>query len=195
MFRGLTDAFQILGTLLPPWALALLGVLIAIIMGPAWFDGVRSKQVRGRIRKLLRAESPDRARYADEALALAGERPRRLVTLVREAHKYGLRDLRDRALTRLHATGRAVEDVRVLKKLVKKDKQKLRDPLQGVVRVEHLLDAGLPVGAEEALAEALAQHPTDPDLLALRARVEAALVQVPTTAADEPLIDASEAPH
>jgi len=190
MFRGLTDFFQILGTMLPPWALALIAVAIAVVMGPAWFDGVRSKQVRGRIRKMLRAPAEAHGGYADEALRLAAHRPRRLVTLVREAHKYGFRELRDQALQRLASTGKAAEDVRVLRQLVKPAPEKLRDPLQGVVRVERLLSAGLPVGAREALDEALAQHPADPDLLALGARVDAAVAD-----AGQALSDASEAPR
>jgi len=175
MFRGLTDFFQILGGLLPPWALALIGVVIALVMGPAWFDGVRSKQVRGRIRKMLRAPTAERPPLAAQALELAGARPRRLVTLVREAHKYDLRDLRDEALRRLVATGKAPEDVRVLRQLVKPPPTPVRDPLQAVVRVERLLELGLAVGAREALDEALAQHPDDPELRELSHRVDDAV--------------------
>jgi len=176
MFRGIGDIVGILQQLLPPWALAILAVVVAIVGGPAWFDNVRGKQIRGQIRKLLRAEDAEaRARHGEQALALAAERPRRLVVLVREAHKYQLTDLRDRALQRLREGGRAQADVEVLERLVRPENKAAPTPLESVVRVEKLLDTGLVVGAEEQLAAALERFPRDPELLALRARVEAAL--------------------
>ena len=184
MFRGLGDFFQILGSLLPPWALAVLGVSLAVIAGPAWFDNVRSKQIRGRIRKMLRATSAERPARADQALVLAAQRPRRLVALVREAHKYDLRALRDAGLERLEQTGSALEDLRVLRELVAPPPQPIRDPLQAVVKVERLVELGLVVGAREALEEGLRQHPGDSDRLRLQGELDALAVS-----------DASEAPH
>jgi hypothetical protein len=173
MFRGLGDVMQILGSLLPPWALAGLGVVLAVVAGPAWFDNVRSKQIRGVIRKMLRATTPEKVPLKEQALELAARRPRRLVALVRESHKYDLKELRDAALARLEALGSAPEDVRVLRALVKPPPPPLRDPLQAVVKVERALELGLVVGAREALAEGLRQHPDDPDLHRLRDEVEA----------------------
>lgn len=177
MFRGLGDIFQTLGSLLPPWALALVALLLAVVAGPSWFDNVRIKQVRGRIRKMLRATTAERVPLAEQALVLAAARPARLVALVREAHKYDLRDLRDEALRRLHRTGRAPEDVRVLRELVQPKKPTYRDPLQAVVKVERLLGLGLVVGAREELELALAQHPEDADLQALDMVVTEAAAQ------------------
>lgn len=174
MFRGLSDVFQILATLLPPWALAGVVAAVLVVGAPAWFDNVRSKQIRGRIRKMLRATTPEKPPLAAEALALAADRPRRLVALIREAHKYDLRDLRDAGLAHLEALGTAPEDVRVLRKLVSPPPARYRDPLEAVVKVERLLDMELPVAAREALDEALRQHPGDADLLALGQRVDAA---------------------
>jgi hypothetical protein len=174
MMRGVGDLIALVQNLLPPWAIALLAVVLVVVIGPAWFDNVRAKQVRGQIRQLLRAQEADKAGYADAALALAGDRPRRLVALVREAHKYLLFDLRDIALRRLRATGRAPDDVAALEKLVAPEDKAAPSTLEAVVRIEQLLEAGLTVGAEEQLTAALRRYPRDPDLLALRARLETA---------------------
>jgi len=173
MFRGIGDIVGILQSALPPWAMALIAVAAVLVGGPAWFDNVRGKQIRGRIRKMLRAEGPEaRHAFAEEALALAGERARRLVTLIREAHKYQLHDLRDRALDRLRETGGSPADVEVLDKLVLPESKAAATSLEAVVRVEKLLDAGLIVGAEEQLVAALERFPRDAELQHLRSRVE-----------------------
>ncbi len=173
MFRGIGDIVGILQSALPPWAMAWIAVVIVLWGGPAWFDNVRGKQIRGRIRKMLRADGPDARRaYAEEALVLAGERARRLVTLIREAHKYQLHDLRDRAMERLRESGGSPADVEVLDKLVLPESKAAPTSLEAVVRVEKLLDAGLVVGAEEQLVAALERFPRDPELQRLRSRVE-----------------------
>jgi hypothetical protein len=174
MFRGIGDIVSILQSFLPPWALAVIAVVALAVGGPAWFDNVRGKQIRGRIRKMLRADGPDaRAAYAHEALELAGERPRRLVTLIREAHKYQLNELRDRALERLREGGASPADVEVLDKLVRPESKAAPTSLEAVVRVEKLLDAGLVVGAQEQLDAAMERFPEDPELRQLRSRLEA----------------------
>jgi hypothetical protein len=153
---------------------ALLVVVAVAVGGPAWFDNVRGKQIRGQIRKMLRAERPtEKASHADEAMALAGDRPRRLVILIREAHKYQLNELRDRALRVLKEGGQAPADVEVLEKLVRPESKAAPTSLEAVVRVEQLLDAGLVVGAEEQLSAALERFPRDRELLALRERLSA----------------------
>jgi len=173
MFRGIGDIVAILQSALPPWALALVAVTVVLVGGPAWFDNVRGKQIRGQIRKMLRADGPGaRAAHADEALQLAAERPRRLVTLVREAHKYQLNDLRDAALERLRDGGKSPADVEVLDKLVQPESKAAPTSLEAVVRVEKLLDAGLVVGAKEQLDAALDRFPNDPELLALDRKIE-----------------------
>ena len=147
-------------------------VVLAAIASPFWFESVRDRQIRGAVRRMVRAEPRQRAAIAEQVMRLAGRRPGRLVAACDAAIKYDLRDLRDRALAALVEAGAPQADLKRLRALVDKPVVRWRDPLEAVVRIEALLDAGLRVGAQETLEQARAAFPGDPDLARLAARVD-----------------------
>ena len=171
MFRGLGDIAQLLLTALPPWALAALAGVLVVVAGPAWFDTVRIKQIKGCIRRMLRAPPNEHAALIEEAFDRAGTRPARLAALVREAHKYGFKGMAERGLQALAGTRRAPADVHALERLLHPPPDAPSTALQAVVRVEQLIAEGLWVGAKEQLEVARKRYPNDADLEMLERRL------------------------
>lgn len=173
MVRGLGDLVQSLELLLPPWAVGLLVAVVAVALLPAWIDNMRVKQIRGTVRRMVRASEPQRLELAERAIRLAGRRRVRLDALVHVAHRYQQVELRRRGLQALEALDPA--SAKQHREAIEREKPKeVLHPLEVVVRVERLLSEGLTDAAQARLDEALERHPDDPDLLALRARVRSA---------------------
>lgn len=174
MTRIFTDLAGVVGQFVPPWAIPIVLVGVAVVALPAWLESVRSKQIKGFVRRMVRANEPERVALADHALRMAGEKRLRLVGLALEALRYDQRALRDQALARLdqHPKGRL--DAKKLRERFEKPAVRFTDPLAAHVRVERLLREGLVVGAAEQLEAARLQFPTDPDLLRLATDVERA---------------------
>ncbi len=173
MARGFGEMMQALGALLPPeWLAAVAGVLLVVAV-PFWLESMRGKQIRGAVRRMVRAEPEAREALIAQVMHLAGTRPRRLVTAVQQAMKYDQRELRDAALAVLVATDRAHADVKQLRAAIDKPPILHRDPLEAVVKIEGLLDQGLRVAAHEHLEAARRRFPGDPELVAVSARVAA----------------------
>lgn len=171
MAAGLSQLIEALSAFLPlRTVLAMVGVLL-VAGSPWWFETVRERQIRGAARRMVRADPAARAELLARVLALAGDRPLRLTTAVEAAIRYDVRDLRDAALATLAATGRAPDAVARLRARIEKPPLAFRDALEAVVRIEGLLEAGLEVGAREALAEAMTAFPGDPDLARLADRL------------------------
>lgn len=173
MARGFGEVMQALSALLPPEALAAVGAVVLLVMAPFWLDSMRGKQIRGAVRRMVRADPETRAALVDRVMSLAGTRPHRLVTLAQHAIKYDQRDVRDAAIAALEATGRAPQDVKRLRAEIEKPPITHRDPLEAIVKIEGLLDQGLVVAAAEHLDAAERRFPGDPELAALRRRVGA----------------------
>ncbi len=171
MFRIFSDLGQALSTLVPPWALPWVLVAIGAAAVPLWLESVRGKQIKGAIRKMVRASDGERPALAERALSLAGASRGRLIGLVQEALRYGQPALAEQGLARLEAHPRGRQDAAHLRARVEKPGAKFRDPFEASVRIERLIDEGLRVAAEEQLEEALAHFPRDEELLALRARL------------------------
>jgi hypothetical protein len=159
-------------TLFLPWKLVvgLLAVLVVAAL-PSWVENMRERQLRGSVRRLVRAEQTERVRLLEDTFGLAGERPSRLVRLVEAGRQYDQRDVVDRALTHLDRLDAAA--AHRLRTAAAPPKPKVRDALEAVVRVEGLLREGMAVRAAEVLEESLREHPADPELLALRERLAA----------------------
>ena len=168
MTRIFSDVGQLLTALIPPWALPFVLVAIGVALVPPWIESVRSKQIKGALRRMVRAEPEEQKRLADWALDLAGQKRTRLIGFVQEAIRYGHRDLVEEGLLRLEAHPRAHEDALKLRERVQGPRPRFRDPVEASVRIEGLLDQGLLVGAEEQLSLALGQFPDHPDLMAHR---------------------------
>lgn len=175
MFRGITDLIEVLAQLVPTPVLIGILVVAGLAAIPAWVRSVRTRQIKGCLRRAARAHD-DTERHAelDAAFARAGDRPRLLVGLIEQAIRNGQPEAWRRGLDALAATGRAELDLARLRRKVEPPDDRVRDPLQAIVRVERHLRAGLVVAAEEALEEALADHPDDPDLRELAERVAVA---------------------
>lgn len=173
MVRGFGEVLESLGQLLPPWVVATVAFVLLVAVLPAWVDNVRSKQVRGAVRRMVRASDQGRLDLAERAMRLAGRRPTRLTALVEHAHRYQQLDLRRRGLAMLQRVDPAGAEH--LLATIERDRPKqVFHPLEVVVRVERLLDEGMIDAAAARLDEALARYPDDPDLLALRSRLRSA---------------------
>lgn len=169
MFRGITDIFALLGQLLPIEVLVPLAGLAILVAIPLWWRSVRVRQIKGALRTSARARTEsERTEATERAFRLASGRPRLLVALTEQAIRNGQTFVWRRGLEELEATGRAELDAAALRRKVLAPPKTVRDPLEAIVRIERMRAAGLHVAADEVLAEALASHPEDPELLALR---------------------------
>jgi hypothetical protein len=180
MVRALGDLINTLTIFVPLRVLVLVGVGLAITAAPYWMEAMKDRQLRGMVRRCVRAENVDRNELVDDILRRAGDKPNRLLTVVHSAAHYAQRDVHDRALAALEATGKAAADVKRLRREAEKPAVQVRDPLVATIRIEKLLDAGLTVAAREQLDAALRAFPGDPDLEALRARAYAEPAGAPT---------------
>jgi hypothetical protein len=89
-----------------PWPVALGALAVLLVMGgPSWLESARHRELRGVVRQIGRVHDrpEDRETLVARAFRLAGQRPDRLTTLGREAHRRALPHLRDRAWDALQA--------------------------------------------------------------------------------------------
>lgn len=171
MFRAFTDIAQLIGQLVPTWLMIPIAIGLGLLALPFWLRSMKSKQISGRARRMVRADPDLRSRLRREILELAGETPALLFTAGQQAIKYDLRDLRDVVLERLEATGKAPEDVAHLRSKIEPEKKPIPHPLEVAVNVERLLEEGMIDTARQRLAEALDRYPDDPDLQELDRQV------------------------
>lgn len=163
--------------LLPPWAVLAVFVVVLLLAVPAWLDNMRIKQIRGTVRRMVRAEPDQREKLGRDALWLASRRVKRVVALVEASIQYDQRALQSEALALLDGVS-PQEARRLRSKLAPEAEKKVLHPLEVVVRVERLLAEGMVEAARDRLEEGLARHPDDPDLLAWVPRVQAASEEV-----------------
>lgn len=169
MAKVIGDLYAFL-TLFLPWKLVVgVGVALAFVAVPYWFETVREKQLRGQVRRMVRAEQHERVRLVEETFGLAGDRASRLARLVEAGRHYDQRDVVERALGELHKVDAPLA-VRLQSQLAP-PRPKARDGLEVAVRVEALLASGMGDRAREVLEEGLRDHPADPELTALRDRL------------------------
>jgi hypothetical protein len=173
MMRGLTDLLGLLGVLLPSWAVGVVLALIGLAIAPFWWSSMRTKQMRGKVRQMVRAEPEERDALQRQIMEIAGTHPFRLANLCREATRYGQFELRREALAALKATGKLVEDVRIFDAQSRADpKTPFAHPLGAVAIVEGLIADGLEGVARDRLRQARAQFPRSGELSALADRLE-----------------------
>ncbi len=179
MTRAFTDIAQLIGQVIPPWALVPLVLLLALAALPFWLQSVKGKQISGLARRMVRAPTEEREQMLERVLALAGSKPALLRTAIEQAIKYDHLDLRKRALAALEDTGKAPQDVAQIRAKLEPEPKPVPHPLEVAVNVERLIGEGMFDTARLRLDEALIRYPRDSDLLALRARVDEARVQLP----------------
>jgi hypothetical protein len=165
---GLGQLVRSLSEVVPLRTLVVVLLVVAILALPAWLETVRERQLRGTVRRMVRADPDQRAALVDRALTLAAHVPRRLSVLAGEAIRYDQRDVRDRALAALEEVG---GDTTVLRAKIERPKARFRDPVEAAVRIEGLVGEGLLEAAREQLAEARAAFPDDPELAFLETKV------------------------
>lgn len=172
MFRGITDIVSGLAQVVPfPVLVAILAVA-AVLAFPLWLNSVRTRQIKGRLRRAARAHDADtRAAEVQAAFDITRGKPRLILSLADQAIRNGQPYAWRRALEELEESGKLELDVAALRRRVQPPPKTVRDPLEAVVRVERYLEAGLGVAAQEALEDGLSRHPNHPDLLALRDRM------------------------
>jgi len=172
---GISSLFKSLTTLLPPQVYVPLLILAGLAAVPAWLHWVRTKQIAGRLRRMLRAkDAEERHAHRDAAFELAGNRPRALVYLAHEAERLGQKAVFKQALEALEATGRAPLDVAQLRAMGGDAPPKRgMHPIEEAVIIERMWSQGLHAAARERLAEVRAAFPEDPDLLEIEAHMNA----------------------
>lgn len=170
--QGIGTFFQTLTTLLPPW----LSIPLAVIAGLWLLRGMvfrtRARQIRGLVRRMVRASPAERERLYQVALGRAGTHPLLLADLAREAHTRLQTDVWLRTASLLERTpeGRAeLQRVRRLQGLV----TEVPTAAEEALRTRHLLHSGLPEVALARVQEALLRYPNDADLRALLAEITA----------------------
>ena len=173
--RMILDMLTTVRGMLPDWAFTVLvGVLLAVLI-PAWLFWLRSKQIKGVLRRWGRADDvEERTALADEAFRLTGGRGRLLVALMDEAHRLDYRPIWTRALEELERTGQCPQDVARIRAKITVERPPALHPVEEAVHVERMLGEGLLEPAWERLAPALERFPDDPDLIDLRDRIAAA---------------------
>ncbi len=177
--RGLSDLFVVLQDLLPPWALALLGVVVAAFVVPRMLRAQRDKQARGQLRQAARAAPEDRAARIDRAFEIAGDDVDTLYSLALDAHTRQLPEARRRALEALaaHPKGRrlrAILDTRWGTAATAGPTAFERAATIRSLQAEDRLRE-----ARVRLDEALRAFPRDPDLRALDDALTASMLDVP----------------
>jgi len=165
---GLGQLVRSLSEIVPVRTLLVVLFVVGILALPSWFETVRDRQLRGAVRRMVRADPETRAALVDRAITLAAHVPRRLSVLAGEAIRYDQRDVRDRALAALEQTG---ADTRALRERIERPKVRFRDPVEAIVRIEALLSEGLVEAAREQIADARSTFPDDPDLASLETKL------------------------
>ncbi|MCB9686616.1 MAG: hypothetical protein H6738_08035 [Alphaproteobacteria bacterium] len=167
MARVLGQLIETLSMFMPLKVVLGIVVILGLLGAPFWLESVRDRQIRGTVRRMVRAERPERDELANRVLTLADGKPGRLRAVVEAATRYDQRDLRERTLALMEKGPGADDAVRFREATVVK-RWRPRDPLEAVVRVESLRAEGMDGAAEEHLQAALEVFPDDPELQALR---------------------------
>jgi len=171
---GIPQIIRTLEQLLPPEVYIPLFVVLGIALVPSWFHWVRTKQIKGQLRRLLRATDPnDKATFRSRAFEFAHNKPRRLAFLADEALRLGLKPIHDEAMTALKAAGGHDDDVKRLEAATKVVPPRAQHPLEEAVVIERMLGEGLVEAARARLAEVRARFPGDHDLADLERRIDA----------------------
>lgn len=167
-------------SILPPEVYVPLFVVIGVALVPTWFHWLRSKQIKGRIRRMLRATDPaEREAHRRAAFDLAAGKPRRLAHLADEALRVGLRSVYDEALATLKASGGHRADIQRLEGATKVVPPRGAHPLEEALAIERMVEAGLLDAARARLHEVRGRFPEDPDLAALQQRLDEASAPPP----------------
>ncbi len=170
---------ELLGTIaqfVPPWVLAIAGVVVAGLMLPGFLTGLKVKRVKAMMRQTVRADDTRRRALQDDVLRMARGNGEILMALVREADKLNQPRLRDVALEELKKVDGYDLQARKLAEPAdptqRKREKKFGHPVEAAAFITRLLDNGAIEGAAEKLVEARAQFPDDAALAQLERDLE-----------------------
>lgn len=169
---GIPRIIGVIEQLLPPEIYVPLFVILVFALVPVWFNWLRTKQIKGQLRRMLRATTPEaRAGFRARAFEFAAGRPRRLAFLADEALRIGLKGVYDDAMVALKAAGGHHKDLQRLEAATKVVPPRAQHPLEEAVVIERMLEEGLEEAARGRLTEMRARFPNDPDLADLERRL------------------------
>ena len=175
MGRGLADLVNALFILMPvPVVIGVLFVL-AMLLLPGWLFAMRTKQIKGLIRRRVRAAPDTAEELAREALAIAAGRGPLLIALGREAIRMHQRDLWNLAKEELVGFPEHAAELQELEASIGRESQPLLHPLEVLMTVRRLTELGMLDAAQARLNEAIARFPNDQELIDARAEVITAL--------------------
>lgn len=169
--RGLGDIVQVLFLLLPPWAIGVLAVVLAILVVPRLAYRIRSRQVREAVRRMIRATPEARVQHEARAFERAGDDVALLAELAREARKRSLPGVQAKAVARLEGTPAGRKEAKAFAAETAKPTVGPMHVLERRIRIERLLDAELWEAARLQLDEGLRATPDDAGLRALADRL------------------------
>jgi len=167
---GLGTLIQALIALLPPWAVAAIGVAGAVWLVRGLRFRTRTRRIRELVRRRVRAEAPEAAMLLDRALDVAGDDPALLGELARESRRRTQPDGWRIAEARLVQVSGGPAELARVRRLDGPEARAL-DAHEEADRVANLVEQGLPEAARARLDEARARFPDDPRLHALAARI------------------------
>jgi hypothetical protein len=171
---ALVGLVQQIAAFVPPWVTALLVVALAAWGIPGFLWSVKTKQIRERVRRMIRATPEGRARALDEAMAIAGDDVVLVTLLAREARRLEQVAAADRALRHLEGLpGGSAEAVK-LRATAARPPTPTGHALGEAFAVRALLDEGLPRAASARWEAARTAFPGDPHLEALGPVIAAA---------------------
>lgn len=171
---GVSDVINGLMILLPPELVGLLVVVAAALLAPGWVHATRARQLKGMIRRRVRASEADRSILMDEILQRAGMDVPLLGVAYGEASKREQVVLIAALRARLEQNARGQEELARHTRKTERKKPPPRHPLETIAIVETMIEAELWVAAADQVAQALEAQPTEPRLLDLSERLERA---------------------
>ncbi len=154
-----------------PWILPLGFLALVALFWPMIHKNIDTDAGRKRLRGMSEMPLPERKKAQAEALEIVGDDPDGLLAVADEAARAGEKEFARVVLEKLKATGKKKDHVRRLESLL--TDRSLQLPEQSVVAVERMIEAGLLEGARDRLAPALERWPDHPELLALKAKLDA----------------------
>lgn len=174
MVAGLGQLVKALASIVPAPVAIGIGVVLAVALAPRWLQSVRERQLRGLVRRMIRADPPERESLRAEAFALAGTDVERLRVLLLAAVKYTQRPVIDGVIAAFDARGDAIgaREGAWARELVEPRRAKYRDPVEAVLKIERLIASGLLAAAAEQVAIARDVFPEDEEIAALAAKIE-----------------------
>jgi hypothetical protein len=173
---ALVGLVQQIAAFVPPWVTALLVLALAAWGVPGFLWSVKTKQIRERVRRMIRATPDGRARALDEAMAIAGDDVVLVTLLAREARRLEQVFAADRALRHLEALPGGAPEAAKLRATAARPATPTGSAMGEAFAVRALLDEGLPRAASTRWESARAVFPGDPQLEALGPLIAAASV-------------------